>query len=186
MITDSTARIDRVLRDLQSLGAEIAKSDFGYPVEEPTFESGAAAFRIEAIAALVAEPLPTDYRYFLSQCAGFAGMDLHNGYVMHTPEQVVRLFHQAGAPKRVLTAAGAIPVLPVAGDGGGNMFLLQLRPPHVVVRWDHEIGEARDAVPATHPCFQPISDSFVSLLERIREDWSHFLGSDPASWTYIT
>ncbi len=105
---------------------------------------------------------------------------------MHTPEEVVRLFRQAGAPKRVMTADGVIPVLPVAGDGGGNAFLLQLRMPHVVLRWDHEIGETRDAVPATHRCFQAISDGFVSLLERIREDWIHFLGSDPASWTYIT
>lgn len=186
MITDLTARIDRVLLDLRSLGAEIANRDFGYPVEAATFESGAAASRIESIAALVGEPLPVDYRYFLSQCAGFSGMDFHNGYVMHTPEEVVRLFRQPGAPKRVMTVDGAVPVLPVAGDGGGNVFLLQLRLPHVVLRWDHETGETRDAVPATHRGVRPISDGFVSLLERIRGDWSHFLGSDPASWTYIT
>jgi hypothetical protein len=184
MIDDSTARIDRVLRDLRTLGAEIANHDFGYPVEEATFETGAAASRIEAIGAIVAEPLPIDYSYFLSKCAGVVAMDFHNGYVIHTPEEVVRVFRQAGAPKRVTTADGALSVLPVAADGGGNMFLLQLGPPHVVLRWDHEIGEIADD--GAHQSLQPMSDSFASFLERIREDWSHFLGPDPASWTYMT
>jgi hypothetical protein len=186
MIADVSARIDRVLLDLRSLGAEIARQDFGYPVEEATFESGAAASRIDSIAALVGEPLPSDYSYFLSRCAGFVGMDFHNGYVMHTPEEVVRIFHEAGAPQRVATGRGAIPVLPVAGDGGGNLFLLQVRLPHDVLRWDHELGDARDTVPVTHHSLQPVADSFVSLLERIRDDWSQFLGPGPASWTYIT
>ena len=186
MTGDSAARVDRVLRDLKSLGAEIANRDLGYPVEQATFETGAAASRIEAITAIVAEPLPIDYSYFLSQCAGFVGMDFHNGYVVHTPEEVVRLFRAARTPTRVTTANGAVPVFPVAADGGGNVFLLQLRPPHFVLRWDHETGEAGDTVPATHHGFQALSDSFVSFLERIREDWSHFLGPDPASWTYIT
>ena len=186
MTTDSTARIDSVLRDLQSFGAEIANRDFGYSVEEATFERGASVSRIAAIAAIIAQPLPIDYSHFLTKCAGFVGMDFHNGYVIHTPEEVVRLFRQGGTPKRLTTADAAIPVLPVAGDGGGNVFLLQLAPPHFVLRWDHEIGDIGEEVPATHHCFRPISDSFVSFLERIREDWSHFLGPDPAAWIYIT
>ena len=160
--------------------------DFGYPVETATFESGASASRIESVAALVDEPLPLDYRYFLSQCAGFTGMDFQNGYVMHTPEEVVRVSRQADAPTRVTTAAGAVPVLPVGADRGGNLFLLSLRTPQVVLRWDHETGETRDAVPANRRRSRPTSGGFVSFLERIREDWSHFLGSDAASWTYLT
>jgi hypothetical protein len=186
MTTDSIARIDQVLLELRALGAEITNHDFGYPVEEATFEPGATRSRIETVAALDSEPLPADYGYFLSQCAGFVGMDFHNGYVMHTPEEVVRLNRQAGAPKRVATADGPIPVLAVAGDGGGNVFLLQLRVPYTVLRWDHETGEARDALPSTHPSLQPICDGFASLLERIREDWRHFLGSEPGSWGYVT
>ena len=62
MTTDVTARVDRVLLDLRTLGAEIANLDLGYPVEEATFESGAAASRIDSVAALVGEPLPIDYR----------------------------------------------------------------------------------------------------------------------------
>ena len=84
------------------------------------------------------------------------------------------------------TADGTIPVLPVGADGGGNVFLMQLRPPHIVLRWYHETGETGDAVSASHHGLQPVSDSFVSFLERIREDWSHFLGPDPAAWIYIT
>ena len=155
-------------------------------MDEATFETGATEPSIEAIGAIVAAPLPIDYRYFLSKCAGFVGMDFHNGYVIHTPEEVVRLFRQAGPPKRVTTSEGVIPILPVAADGGGNVFLLRLTPPHLVLRWDHEGGAPGDAVPATHRGFRLISDSFISFLERIRDDWSHFLGPDPASWTYIT
>jgi hypothetical protein len=53
MTTDVTARVDRVLLDLRTLGAEIANLDFDYPVEEATFESGAAASRIESASAAV-------------------------------------------------------------------------------------------------------------------------------------
>ena len=184
MTSDSTSRVDRVLRDLRSLGSEIANCDVGYPVEEASFENGAAVSRIEAIAAMVGGPLPDDYRYFLSRCAGFVAMDFHNGYVLHTPEEVVGLFRQGGTPQRLTTEVGAIPVAPIAADGGGNVFFLQLSPPHAILRWDHEMGETAGSVPDTH--LQPIAGSFVSFLERIREDWRHFLGPDPASWTYIT
>jgi hypothetical protein len=51
---------------------------------------------------------------------------------------------------------------------------------------EHDFGYPGDAVSASHHGFQPVSDSFVSFLERIRDDWSHFLGPDPASWTYMT
>lgn len=185
MTTDVVARIEEALRDLRALGAEIASLDFGDPVEQATFERGAAACRMESIVALVAEPLPGDYACFLSRCAGFVGMDFHNGYVMHTPEEVVRHVHGAGAPKRVTAAGDTIPVLPVAADGGGNQFLLRLRAPHTVLRWDHETGEAHDTLPADHGSLQPVAADFVSLLERIRDDWRHFLGPDPASWTYL-
>jgi hypothetical protein len=185
MTIDSAARIDAVLRDLKTLGAAIADADFGYQVEAATFQSGTSASRLEAISAMVVEPLPDDYRYFLAQCAGFSGMDFHNGYVVHTPEEVVRVLGQGGAPKNVKTADVAIPVLPVASDGGGNVFLLQLRPPCAVLRWDHELG-GEDAVSAGDPSLRAVADSFASFLERIRDDWRHFLGPDPASWTYIT
>ncbi len=43
-------RVDRVLRELRSLGAAIADCDFGYPVEEATFEDGTSAARIDELA----------------------------------------------------------------------------------------------------------------------------------------
>jgi hypothetical protein len=43
---------------------------------------------------------PLDCTHFLSQCAGFVGMGFQNGYAVHTPEQVVRIFRNPGAPKR--------------------------------------------------------------------------------------
>lgn len=185
MTADSAARIDAALRDLRSLGSAIADEDFGYPVEEATFEPGSSASRLESISATVGEALPVDYRYFLEQCAGFSGLDFHNGYVMHTPEEVIRLLARSGAPKRVQTLDGAIPVLPIASDGGGNVFLLQLKPPFLVLRWDHELG-GEDAVSSGHQSLRPAADGFASFLDRIRDDWRAFLGPDPGSWTYIT
>jgi hypothetical protein len=185
-MSDVTVRIDRALQDLRSLGAEIANQDFGYPVAESTFESAADASRIGTIAALIETPLPADYTYFLSQCGGFVGMDFHNGYVVHTPEEVVRFLRESSSPQRVTTADGVVPVLPVASDGGGYLFLLQVGATHGVLRWDHETGGGSDALSSTPESLQPIADSFASFLERIRDDWSHFLGDDPGSWAYIT
>ena len=166
MTADPIARVDRALRELRALGAEIAEQDFGHPVEAAAFADGADASRIHAVAALAGAPLPADYAYFLSRCAGFVGMDFQNGYVVHAPEDVVRLLRERG---------GAAAVLPVGADGGGNAFLLQLRAPHGVLRWDHAVGG-----------HQPVADGFAGFLERVRDDWRAFLGPDPEAWTYIT
>lgn len=180
------ARVDDVLRDLRLLGAEIAGYDFGYPVEEAVFEEGASASRIEQLASLAAEPLPADYRYFLSRCAGFVAMDFRNGYAMHTPELVMRMVRDPGAPRRLVAATGADTLLPVAGDGGGNVFLLRLGAATSILRWDHEIGATRLEVSSDDPSLTIVADSFAAFLERIRDDWRNFLGPDPDAWTYIT
>ena len=179
-------RVDDVLRDLRLLGAEIGGFDFGYPVEEAAFEEGATASRIDQLAALVAQPLPPDYRYFLSRCAGFVAMDFHNGCAVHTPELVTRLFREPGAPKRLVAATGANTLLPVAGDGGGNVFLLSLGAAGSVLRWDHEIGGSRAEVSPGDPGISIVADGFTAFLERIRDDWRHFLGPDPDAWEYLT
>ena len=180
------ARVDGVLRDLRLLGAEIGGLDFDYPVEEALFEDGASTSRIEQLAALVAEPLPPDYRYFLSRCAGFDAMDFHNGYAMHTPELVARMLRDASTPKRVVGGTATATLLPVAGDGVGNVFLLRLGAATPVLRWDHETGGSRPEVSPEDPSVMIVADSFAAFLERIRDDWRHFLGPDPGSWTYIT
>ena len=180
------ARVDDVLRDLRLLGAEIAGYDLGYPVEKVVFEEGASASRIEQLASLAAEPLPADYRYFLSQCAGFVAMDFHNGYAMHTPELVMRMVRDPAGPKRLVAGTAVATLLPVAGDGGGNVFLLRLGAATPVLRWDHETGGSRPEVSSADPNLMIVADSFAAFLERIRDDWRHFLGPDPGSWTYIT
>ena len=180
------ARVDGLLRDLWLLGAEIGGFDFGYPVEEAVFEEGASPSRIEQLAALVAEPLPPDYRYFLSRCAGFVAMDFHNGYAVHAPELVARMFRDAGAPKRVIAATAAHTLLPVAGDGGGNVFLLGLGVATFVLRWNHETVGSHSEVASGDPSLTIVADSFAAFLERVRDDWRHYLGPDPDSWAYIT
>lgn len=179
-------RVDRVLRELRSLGAAIADGDFGYPVEEATFEDGASEARIDELAALVGEPLPQDYRYFLTRCAGFVAMDFHNGYAMHPPELVARMFRDAVAPKRVAAAPAAGVLLPVAGDGGGNLFLLGLGATAPVLRWDHESGGSPTHVASGNPGLTFVADGFTAFLERIRDDWRHFLAPESDSWDYIT
>ncbi len=179
-------RVDDVLRDLRLLGAGIGDLDFGYPVEEAVFEEGATASRIDQLAAVAAQTLPPDYRYFLSRCAGFEAMDFHNGYAVHTPELAARMFRDAGTPKRVISGAGTATLLPVAGDGGGNVFLLRLGAATPVLRWNHETGGSRPEVSSADPGLMIVADSFTAFLERVRDDWRHFLGPDPDSWTYLT
>lgn len=179
-------RVDGVLRELRSLGAAIAECDLGYPVEEATFEDGASAARIDELAALVGEPLPQDYRYFLTRCAGFVAMDFHNGYAMHPPELVARMFRDSTAPKRLPAAPAGGALLPVAGDGGGNLFLLGLGATGAVLRWDHESGGARPDDASGNPHLTLVADGFTAFLERIRDDWRHFLDPESESWDYIT
>lgn len=156
--------IDAVLRDLRELGGAIGGIDLGYPVDAATFSPPASADQVRTLAGRLLAPLPPDYAYFLSRCRGFAGMDFHNGYAVHGPELVLRILSEPGAPKWVRTNTSSLPTIPVASDGGGDVFLLDLGSPYTVRRWGHGIGSDRDEVPDADPCLRTLCQGFLAFL----------------------
>ena len=66
-------------------------------------------------------------------------MDVFNGYQLFGPEMVIRMRADGGVPKTALIDGVAHPCVAVAGDGGGNLFLLVL-PSGRVLKWLHETG----------------------------------------------
>ena len=108
-------------------------------------------------------------------------MDIHNGYELLSPSLTIRIRDQDEIPKTI----GGSPTLPVGADGGGNLFLLTLRPPHEVWKWNHETGAATNGtLPLAHPSLTPVSFGFVAFLERVLEDWEHFVADD-RQWPFL-
>lgn len=172
-----------VLEDLRKLGSEISDLEFAYPLEPATFNPPAAAGVVTALVGRAGHPLPEDYREFLLTCAGFRGMDFHNGYDVFGPELVLRLLDQDFQPQRVLVDQLEQPVLAIAGNGGGNLFLLQLAAPWRVWKWNHELPSGAVA-DASCRALSEIAHGFTDFLRRIADDWRHFLADDP-EWSYV-
>ena len=104
--------------------------------------------------------LPGDYRTFLQQCARVSAMDIHNGYQLLSPSLTIRIRDQDDIPKTI----GGAPALPVGADGGGNLFLLSLRPPHEVWKWNHETGAATNGtLPLAHTSLTSVAFRFRRL-----------------------
>jgi hypothetical protein len=77
-----------------------------------------------------------------------------------------------------------VSLLPVAGDGGGNLFLLELGERCRVFKWNHERTSLERDVRAAHPSLTLVAKSFAAFLARVVEDWRRFLRGD-TSWDYL-
>jgi hypothetical protein len=142
---------------------------------------------VKALEEAAAVSLPDDYRAFLLQCGSLSAMDMFNGYALleHTVVLGIML-EQVEVPRRVVRHPRPAPILPVAADGGGNLFLLAAEAPFTVWKWNHEIGAAEDgALPEDSPALTPIGSTFSGFLRRIVEDWRHFVRDD-REWPYIS
>jgi hypothetical protein len=76
-------------------------------------------------------------------------------------------------------------VLAVAGDGGGNQFLKAVGSEAAgqVWKWNHERPVRFDGV--AREGLTVVAGSFTAFLERVAEDWEHFVHNDRA-WSYIS
>lgn len=173
-----------ILDDLRTLGRRITELDLGYQIEPARFNPPAAPDDVTSLVVCAGQPLPDDYREFLLSCAGFAGMDFHNGYEVFDPQHVLRLLDQDFQPHRVIVDGSEHPVLSVAGDGGGNLFLLQLAVPWRVWKWDHELPEG-PVVDSSSRALSEVVHGFGAFLRRVTEDWRHFLEDDEEEWDYL-
>jgi hypothetical protein len=181
-----TKILARTLAELRGLGAEIATMDFGYAVPAARFEAGASADRIQALRDAAGTSLPVDYEEFLAECAGFTGMHFHNGYALFGPEHVGGLLQGEGPPKYLLSAGRKGRVLPIGGDGGGNLFLLEVAPPFRVLKWHHERYSREEACSPDARCLSLISEGFTAFLVRVAADWRRYLEGGEDKWPYIS
>ena len=161
------------LATLVALAARVPNIDSSYELEQPEFLAPAAEESIAALEALLPAALPPGYRACLRACGGFIAMDVWNGYQLFAPELVLRMRGEVAVPTAIPLDGVAHPCIAVAGDGGGNLFLLTL-PSGPVFKWLHETGRTVQ-----------VADSFGAFLDRVALDWEHFIEGD-GDWRYLS
>jgi hypothetical protein len=176
--------ISTTLDVLRALSVRISDLDSPYPLKPATFAEPASTERLASLEK-VTGPLPRDYREFLSACGGIIAMDFFNGYHVFDPGLVESHFDQDYLPRFIDTDGATTRVLSVAGDGGGNLFLLERDEPFRVWKWNHELGAATAPTRHDHRSLFLIAQTFSGFLERVAEDWTHFVKND-TKWTYIS
>jgi hypothetical protein len=186
-MSDERLELEALLGEMRSVGPQLLQLNSPYPLEAPTFGPPASLDDVKALEDAAAVSLPADYRAFLLRCGWMSAMDMFNGYALLEPPVVVGIMlEQVEVPRRVLRYPSPVPILPVAADGGGDLFLLAAEPPFTVWKWNHEIGAAEDgALPEDSPALTPIGGTFTDFLRRVVEDWRHFV-SDDREWPYIS
>jgi hypothetical protein len=157
--------VDAALARLREVAASFP------PDSRPRFAKGATPARVDALESACGMALPPAVRSFLLACDEVVAMDVWNGYWIGGTRGISRMLVQEDVPK----AGGATArVCPVATDGGGNMFLVALEGPPIILKRNHETGEV-----------EQVADDFESFLERVAEDWRHAALED-AAWSYLS
>jgi hypothetical protein len=159
-------QIDQVLSRLRKLADE-------FPAEErPKFSPGASADSVVGFEKVVGTRLPEQLAHFLRQCDSIVAMDVWIGYWVGGVEQLLRSMGRKDFPAKLVEANHDV-VVPVATDGGGNAFLMSVKDQRVW-KWNHETGNSTT-----------VAHDFASFLQRIADDWEHFLARDSA-WHYLS
>jgi hypothetical protein len=164
--------VSAALERLRALARRISLIEYepNYRLAEPSFASGAASQEIAALEATLASPLPSDYRRFLILCSRIDAMDVWSGYAIHFPSQIQRILAAREVPDQHVGQK----LVPIGSDGGGNIFFMAL-PSGNVLKWRHDVS--------TSP-FVELASSFSGFLERMAEDWAHFIDDD-REWKYM-
>ncbi|MFO0551529.1 MAG: SMI1/KNR4 family protein [Polyangiaceae bacterium] len=166
---------------LRRAGAQLA--DMGDP---PRFGPGCCNGELDELGAWY-RGLPADYREFLSLTRSVHAADVFNGYFFYSPLQVAR---RDDSLPRVLQLAVSgpieeVPVVAVAGDGGGNQFVLGMAGQRRgwVWKWCHEYPVRFDGV--ANMGLTQVASTFAAFVERVAEDWEHF-ARDDQTWAYLS
>lgn len=183
----SESEILRLLAEMKDLGARLPDLSSLYPLEAPVFGPPASWADVAVLEEQAGASLPADYKEFLQACGPVSAMDFHGGYDFLARPVIRRIVSQsAEVPRAVLRGGRKVSIIPVAGDGGGNLFLLAVRPPFTVWKWNHEIGAAENGfLPEDSRALSPVAEDFTGFLRRVIEDWRHFLDED-TSWSYLS
>ena len=183
----SDSEISRLLGEMKALGARLPGIPSPYPLEAPTFGPPASWADITVLEEKAASSLPADYKEFLQECGPVSAMYFHTGYDFLARPVIERIMSQyVEVPGAVLREDGRVSIVPIAGDGSGNLYLIATRPPFTVWKWDHETGTAQDGVLSEgSTALLPVAENFTGFLRRVIEDWRHFLDED-TDWNYLS
>src|SRR5689334_22300763 len=154
------AAIQSAVRRLLETGALFDDED------APRFAPPALPSELDDLAAAAKVDLPADFIELLSIHRAIVAMNIHNGYWIGASASVPLVLAQG--PSTATCGAGRVPVVPVASDGGGNLFLRPLTMSSFW-RWAHETG-------ATHL----VAEGLAEFLRIVVEDWEHAARGDEA------
>jgi hypothetical protein len=99
-------------------------------------------------------------------------MDIRNGYWIGGPVELSRSLRRHDFPKTIDIQDRTSRAIPVATDGGGNVFMLA-EIDGSVWRRNHDTAAV-----------QHVAQDFVAFLNRVAVDWMHDLEGDER-WTYL-
>ena len=157
--------------------------DSPYPLMAPEFGAGCHEAEIEELEGKTR--LADGHREFLLACRRIDASDVYNGYFLFSPIVIATI----DGPRRLYVSnephLEEVSVSPIGGDGGGNLFLIGRSPNALgwVWKWNHEYPIRFDGV--AREGLLLLSRSFEGFLERIADDWEHFVSQD-REWDYIS
>ncbi len=132
--------------------------------DRPRFEPPASPQAIAELERSADFILPAELREFLELTESVIAMSVHNGYWLGGITQILN-------GDNVPRVANGQTAIPVATDGGGNMFLLTCN--GTICRWNHETAES-----------QQVAASFGVFVERVAEDWAAYIDERPG-WRFL-
>jgi hypothetical protein len=132
--------------------------------DRPRFAPPATPQNIAELERATGFVLPDELREFLEQTESIIAMSVHNGYWLGGIKQ---LLGADGVPR----VANGETAIPVATDGGGNMFLITGK--GKISRWNHETGEIKQ-----------VAATFGVFVERVAEDWAAYINGQP-DWCFL-
>lgn len=173
------SRIQSAIGRLRKSGEAVPLMASLYPLSNPIIGAGACDGELDELSGRFREGIPSDYREFLGSCRAISAMDVFSGYAFYSPLSLVS--HDQSVPRRIHVVGERglveVSVLAVAGDGGGNQFLLgmsgELR--GRVWKWSHEDPVRFDGV--ANAGLNAVASNFTEFLERVADDWEHFVSA---------
>ncbi len=183
--------IGELVEQLRKIASKVPTIESVYPLSNPTFGNG---LNEELIAAFEDElgigRLPEDLRAFFIRFAPVRAMDIFNGYDLYDLTLTQHVALDDSIPMTFETNAEAIRVIPVAGDGGGNQFMIALSGPAKgsVWKWSHELVVETDRkliIDGIDWGVWKVGDTYSEFLARVAEDWRAFVEGD-RDWQYIS
>ena len=173
--------------DRLRLASSMMASNSTFPIAEPIIGPGCSSGEIEELQEISRNALPIDYLEFLSLCRRVVAQDVYNGYFIYSP---ISVGHFDSSIPRFLHVElnqeiQEVWVVCIAGDGGGNQFLMGTSNATngYIWKWSHEFPPRFDGMASEG--LKLVAKSFTQFLALVVDDWEHFAAHDN-QWQYIS